>query len=48
MLNYHRPQPLIDPHVDLARVDYKLFSHNAWILPQMDTAQLTKGNDERR
>jgi hypothetical protein len=34
MLNYRRPQPLVDPKADLASVKYSRWSHNAWILPQ--------------
>lgn len=33
MMNYRIPQPLIDPNIDLASVDYRLFGHNGWILP---------------
>jgi hypothetical protein len=36
MLNSRRPQPLIDPRVDLARADYSFWAHNSWILPRPD------------
>ena len=33
MLNYHHPQALIDPSVDLTKTPYKMMRHNRWILP---------------
>lgn len=32
-LNYKSRRPLIDPSVNLAEVEYSVFSHNEWILP---------------
>jgi hypothetical protein len=38
MLNYRRPQPLVDPKTDLASVKYNRWSHNSWILPHATRA----------
>lgn len=32
-LNFHDPQNLVDPAVDLAKADYPLFGHADWIMP---------------
>jgi hypothetical protein len=32
-LNFREPQPIIDPSVDLARTEYRVFGCNPWILP---------------
>ena len=33
MMNYRRPQYLVDPDADLASVDYRVLAPNRWILP---------------
>jgi hypothetical protein len=32
-MNRRPPQPFIDPHVDLARVQRPLIGHQKWIIP---------------
>lgn len=39
-INQHPPQPIVDPFVDLAAVDQRLFSHNRWILPRRSDESL--------
>lgn len=40
-LNYSSPRYLIDPSVNLAEIEYSVFSHNEWILPfEQNTADL--------
>lgn len=36
MLNYHYPQAIVDPSVDIASVPYHFFRHNTWITERPD------------